>query len=464
DNVGDVVAEQANEGTDRVISTVSYVLRDNVENLTLTGTDAIDGTGNDLTNSIVGNGAANVLSGLGGNDSLTGGTADDTLYGGSGNDSLNAGDGNDLLDGGEGNDNLTAGNGDDVLLGGAGADTLNGGAGADSMSGGLDNDTYYVDSVADSVVELAGEGTDRVIATLSHTLGENVENLTLSGTDAIDGTGNDLANSLTGNTANNLLNGGDGNDSLNGAAGMDFLEGMAGNDTLSDTSGAAYFNGGTGADRLTGGAGSEFLVGGAGNDTLATGDGHDVIAFNKGDGYDTISFGANAQATVSLGGGIAYGDLKLKKTGNDLVLDTGNGEGMVFKNWYAATPVRNVVHLQAMAEAMAGFDAASADPLLNRKVQDFDFKGLADSFDAARAATPTLTSWAFADALTQFHLSGSDDAALGGDLAYQVGKNGTLAGMGLTAAQQVIGDAAFGSQAQVLRPLAGLQEGAVRLA
>ncbi|MDK9725993.1 MAG: putative Ig domain-containing protein [Sterolibacteriaceae bacterium MAG5] len=463
DDVGDVVTELAGEGTDRVISSIGYTLGADVENLTLTGMDAIDGTGNDLNNSIVGNGAANVLSGLGGNDSLTGGASDDTLLGGEGNDSLNAGDGNDLLDGGDGNDSLTAGNGDDILIGGAGTDTLNGGAGIDTMTGGADNDTYYVDNAGDVVVELAGEGTDRVISTISHTLGENVENLTLSGTEAINGFGNVLANSLAGNAAGNLLNGGDGNDSMNGAAGLDFLEGMAGNDTLTDTAGSGYFSGGAGADRLTGSAGADFFVGGTGNDILATGGGKDLIAFNRGDGYDTVSFGAAAQATVSLGGGIAYEDIRLKKSGNDLVLDAGNGEGMVFKNWYAATPVRGVANLQVMAEAMAGFDETSADPLLNAKVQDFDFQGLADAFDAARATTPGLTSWALSSALTQFHLSSSDSAALGGDLAYQYGRNGSLAGLGLTAAQEVMGDAAFGNQTQALRPLAGLQEGAVRL-
>ncbi|CAG0976753.1 partial Leukotoxin, partial [Rhodocyclaceae bacterium] len=414
-------------------------------------------------NSIVGNGAANVLSGLGGDDSLTGGASDDTLLGGDGNDRLNAGDGNDLLDGGAGNDSLTAGNGDDVLIGGAGTDTLNGGAGVDTMTGGADNDTYYVDNVGDVVAELAGEGADRVISTISHTLGDNVENLTLSGTEAIDGIGNELNNAIAGNAAANLLNGGAGNDSLNGAGGMDFLEGMDGNDTLADTAGSGDFSGGAGAARLTGGAGADVFSGGSGNDTIVGGGGNDVVAFNKGDGYDTVSFVAGAAATVSLGGGIEYADLRLKKSGNDLVLDAGNGEGMVFKNWYAATPVRSVANLQLMAEAMAGFDAAGADPLLNAKVQDFDFQGLADAFDAARTATPGLTNWALTSALTQFHLSSSDSAALGGDLAYQYGRNGTVAGLGLTAAQEVLGDAAFGSQAQALRPLAGLQEGAVRL-
>jgi len=75
-----------------------------------------------------------------------------------------------------------------------------------------------------------------------------------------------------------------------------------------------------------------------------------------------------------------------------------------------------------------------------------------------------LTSWALTNALTNFQLSSSSDtAAFGGDLAYQYGKNGTLAGIGLTAAQDVIGNANLGTQTQTLQPLAGLQTGAVRL-
>ncbi|MDK9725213.1 MAG: hypothetical protein OEL88_09995 [Sterolibacteriaceae bacterium MAG5] len=499
DNTADVVVELVGEGSDTVQSSISTTLAANVENLVLTGAAAIHGTGNDLDNVLTGNEAANVLDGGIGADVMNGGAGADTYYVDNAGDVVvddndgswdvvyasisytlqnytnelrltGLGDINGTGDGGHnylyGNagNNVLAGNaGNDHLYGGDGADTLNGGAGTDVMVGGFGNDIYYVDNVDDVVTELTGEGTDRVVSSISYTLGADVENLTLSGVAAINGTGNAIDNSMAGNGADNLLNGGDGNDSMNGAAGQDFLEGMDGNDTLTDTAGSGYFSGGAGADRLTGSAGADFFVGGTGNDILATGGGKDLIAFNRGDGYDTVSFGAAAQATVSLGGGIAYEDIRLKKSGNDLVLDAGNGEGMVFKNWYAATPVRGVANLQVMAEAMAGFDETSADPLLNAKVQDFDFQGLADAFDAARATTPGLTSWALSSALIQFHLSSSDNVALGGDLAYQYGRNGSLAGLGLMAAQEVMGDAAFGNQAQALRPLAGLQEGAVRL-
>ena len=145
------------------------------------------------------------------------------------------------------------------------------------------------------------------------------------------------------------------------------------------------------------------------------------------------------------------------------MLDTGNGENIVFRDWYASAPNHSVVTLQVIAEAMAGYDANSADSLLNKKVQAFDFTGLVSHFDTELAANPTLTSWNLMNALLDTHLSGSDAAALGGDLTYQYGLSGSLAGMSLGAAQEVMSGAQFGSQAQALRPWAGLTGGAVQL-
>ena len=125
--------------------------------------------------------------------------------------------------------------------------------------------------------------------------------------------------------------------------------------------------------------------------------------------------------------------------------------------------VLTLLNLQIILDATAAFDAASADPMYNRKIQDFSFRELVGQFDQARAETPGLTSWALTNALLQSHLASTDDSALGGDLAYAYGRNGSLSGLSVQAAQQVIGAPAFGSEAQALRPFTGLQDGFAKL-
>src|SRR4029078_10112854 len=98
-------------------------------------------------------------------------------------------------------------------------DTLNGGVGSDTMIGGVGNDIYVVDAAGDTVTDATGEGTDTVHAGIRHTLRSNVENLTLTGTGAINATGNSLNNALIGNAGNNVLDGGAGNDAMSGGAG-----------------------------------------------------------------------------------------------------------------------------------------------------------------------------------------------------------------------------------------------------
>ncbi len=133
------------------------------------------------------------------------------------------------------NDNLTGNDASNVLVGNAGNDTLAGWSGADTMLGGMGNDTYLVENAGDVVFEKANEGTDTVSSRLTVNLTANVENLILTGTAAVNGTGNTLNNVMTGNNAANQLNGGGGNDTLDGGKGANRMTGGAGNDTFKFT-------------------------------------------------------------------------------------------------------------------------------------------------------------------------------------------------------------------------------------
>ncbi|HLO76689.1 MAG TPA: calcium-binding protein [Magnetospirillum sp.] len=188
DKAGDKVIELAGEGTDTVISYAPATKLDaNVENLTIGGTKAAVGFGNDGNNTLIANDAGDHLNGL---------------------------------------------KGDDLLVGGKGADVLNGGIGADTMKGGAGNDTYVVSRATDKVVEASGEGVDTVKTDISYKLGQYVENVELYGSNNVNATGNAWHNVVVGNNGNNVLDGGAGNDRLFGAKGADKLIGGDGQDTF----------------------------------------------------------------------------------------------------------------------------------------------------------------------------------------------------------------------------------------
>ena len=429
DSTLDVLTESftnALGGIDTIESTVTRTLGANFDNLTLTGTDNINGIGNELANELTGNDGNNSLAGGLGIDTLNGGIGNDTLNGGAANDSMTGGDGNDIyfvnaalditietnanaliggldevrsnvtrtlgdnlenltlltvsidpltlalnningtgntlnnilignggnnslngldgddtLNGGLGNDTLNGGIGLDSLLGGTGNDSLDGGAGADTMDGGVGNDIYIVDDVSDTVTEsltiaLLG-GVDLIQSSISYTLGDNLDNLILTGA-AANGTGNTLNNIIIGNISNNNLNGdagsdilvgGDGLDTLNGGMGNDSMNGGLGNDTyvvdslldvltegttnalsggidtvqssVTRTLGINFDNltltglgninatGNELANELTGNIGNNSLTGGLGNDSLDGGAGNDML--NGGLGNDSMSGG-----------------------------------------------------------------------------------------------------------------------------------------------------------------------------
>jgi len=289
DNAGDTAVEWIGQGIDTVISSISFALKDQdqfLENLTLSGSGNNNGTGNGL---------ANIINGNAGNNILNGAWGDDTLNGGAGNDIFNDDGGVDRMVGGLGNDNYYVGNAGDTTIevagegtdrvfssvsyllwnksqhienltligtanidgggnglantitGNAGNNVLNGGGNADRMVGGLGNDTYYVDNFGDMTIELDGQGTDVVMASVGFAFRDKsqfIENLTLDGTGHIYGTGNGLDNTITGNAGNNVLNGAWGDDTLNGGAGNDIFTGGTGADTF-------FFLGAGESDRIT---------------------------------------------------------------------------------------------------------------------------------------------------------------------------------------------------------------------
>jgi len=321
--------------------------------------------GSNFADVLNGNAGANMLAGLDGNDKLAGGGGADTLLGGNGNDRLDGGTGADTMIGGAGNDTyfvdsvadhvteavgggvdrvfastsyrLAAGSEIEYLSanaagknfkltgnefvnhinGGDGNDTLDGGGGGDFLHGGAGNDVYVVGNAGVHITEAAGEGIDTVRSSITINLASNVENLVLTGTGAINGTGNELDNHITGNDAANRLDGGLGNDVLSG---------------------------GGGADTLIGGAGADVLTGGAGNDVFmyrdiadsAAGARDRILDFTAGDRInlaqiDAIAGTANNDRFTFIGTGAFTGhagELHVSAAGaNTLVSGDVTGDG-----------------------------------------------------------------------------------------------------------------------------------------
>ncbi|WP_298096310.1 M10 family metallopeptidase C-terminal domain-containing protein [Brevundimonas sp.] len=384
------------------------------------GADTLNGTS-----------GADVINGLDGNDIINGGAGNDTIDGGAGTDTAvfsgtMAGsirttsgsvttvvgpDGTDSLTnverlqfsdgtlivgagGGQyyagtaGNDTIVGTAFADEILAGAGDDFLNGGGGNDLMIGGLGEDTYLVDAAGDQVVEAAGEGSDRILASASYVLAagvsvETLETASVSGLTAINLTGNELANTLVGNSGVNQLSGGGGNDYLDGLDGNDIISGGSGNDTIDggagiDTavfsgsigsyviasqpggtllvtgadgvdslrnverirfdegtfiiaSGYRYFEGTSNADTIVGTSGSDEIWGLSGNDQISAGGSDDYIYAGSGD--DTID-GGNGLDTVFFSGSIT-----------SYVITSPQGGGLLISGPDGQDTLTNVEHI-----------------------------------------------------------------------------------------------------------------------
>lgn len=455
--------------TQDISSSVTSALAAHQANLTLTGTSAVNGTGNGRDNIITGNSAANTLSGNEGNDTLLGGAGNDTLIGGSGNDTLDGGTGDDQMNGGIGNDlyvvdsvsdkitenanegidtvkssvnfsiatflnvenitltgtaqnatgnanaNILIGNAsNNVLVGGDGNDTLKGEGGVDTLNGGNGNDVYVVDTTTDIITDSAG--TDRIESSVNFSLATYaaIENLTLTGTAAINGTGNNLANTIVGNAAANIIDGGAGADQMIGGAGNDTyvmrdsadviteastggtdsvisylnytlgatLEnltlagtaltgtGNAVNNTLLGNASNNILNGLAGNDTLNGGAGIDTLNGGDGNDLYIVDTNTDVITDTSGVDtvQSTVSFSLETRTTIENLSLIGTG--ALSATGNTLnnlisanvgnsTINGGSGNDTVS---YASATAGVTVAVNGAGQATSG---SGIDTLIN---------------------------------------------------------------------------------------------------
>ena len=406
---GGTISEGASGGFDIVYSTVTHVLSANVENLFLTGTGNSNGTGNALGNAIEGNGGNNILNGGGGVDTLTGGDGNDTYVidnsadvivelAGQGIDTVQSAvayvlsgnfenltlTGSAAINGtGDSNGNAIAGNlGVNHLDGGDGSDTLNGGGGADTLTGGLDDDVFVLDNIGDVAIELPGGGHDRVESSVTMILAAEIEDLTLIGSGNINGTGNDLDNTVLGNAGTNQLTGGLGADTLAGGAGNDtyiiedgtdsIIEAAKGGTDLIQSSitvdlslaelveienltltgsdavdgkGNGYANilTGNGNDNLLdGGAAADRMTGGGGNDIYVVDNAADIIVETSGNGDDTV------RSSISRILGAELERLHLQGAADI------NGTGNLLANELLGNDGNNLLNGMAGADSMAG--------------------------------------------------------------------------------------------------------------
>jgi Ca2+-binding RTX toxin-like protein len=363
DILGETITEAVSGGTDTEIRSheSSYLLSDNVENLTLTGT-IYRANGNELNNVLTGNDADNNLWGREGDDSLYGMGGDDQLMGDVGEDHLEGGAGNDLMTGGVGNDTLVGGLGDDQLDGGAGTNILRGGVGNDKYVYRSDGGIYEIDNsdggddwllftddlTADRLAFI--KSGDNLIVRVD---GDENHQVTINnwflGTEyqlyAIQPSG---ANGITAATINNMFPPSDAEaDTITVPADSTFdgrrygtsadeqLIGTSGNDIIRGYQGADNLFAQGGDDWLLGGSGNDYLDGGTGNDMLHAGAGDDRYVFKAGYGEDTIDNSGGGTDWLLLVDGLTQDKLVFSQVDDDLVITvTDSTDKITVKNWF----------------------------------------------------------------------------------------------------------------------------------
>lgn len=312
----ETVANAAVGGTDLVMTSVSYTLTANVENLTLNDqpllqptskVNCIDGTGNTLANIIVGN---------------------------------------------------------------SGCNTIDGAAGSDTMIGGSGDDVYVVDNAGDRVIEAsntnnpANDGEDYILidwvdevrSFVSYTLPNFVENLQLMGSGNLNWTGNALANTIWANRGNNRFDGGAG--ALADTVSYEFGARSGVTIDLHRTDGQA--TGGSGTDTLVG---FENVIGSAFDDTLIGTTGNNRLDGRAG--ADTVSYDYTYPAALTIGAGVVVNltlNNKAQNTGAsgfDTLIGIENLTGSKFDDTLTGNSGANVLVGLAGADTLSG--SAGAD-------------------------------------------------------------------------------------------------------
>jgi Ca2+-binding RTX toxin-like protein len=321
----------------------------------------------------------------------------------------------------------TAGN--DLITGYETSDTINSLAGNDTVYGGGGNDTID-----------GGTGSD-------HLYGEAGDDILIAGTG--DPNNASVSNFVYGGFGNDVLVASGKTDSLYGEAGNDIYVGSSSVSTMQDVGGNNLFDAQAGNDQLRGGDQNDLVIGGTGDD-VTDGDldangvrGQDVLAFNKSDGKDSVSR-LGGGSTISIGGGTTYSNLSLEKVGTTLRLKTSNSHYISLTDWYGSPANQAVSTLQIVIEGTSNYNASSSNPMNNRKIQAFDFLGLVAAFDAAGQPS----NFSVANNLANYRLWGSDTDAIGGAVAYQYARTGSISSLTYDQMRAVISAPEFGVSAQ----------------
>jgi serralysin len=389
DNAADSVTETTTLGEiDQVLSSVTYTLTAFVENLTLTGAKNVGGNGNTLANEIVGNGGDNFIDGK---------------------------------------------------------------TGADRMVGGDGNDTYFVDNIADTVIEANSDlaQIDTVNTTVNYILKPTLENLNMLGTSSISASGNNRVNVMTGNSGANSLNGQGGADRMTGGDGKDVYFVESAGDKVIETNAdplqidtvASVIDRALEANvenlRLLGSANIDATGNGL-NNVLFTNTGSNVI--DGGAGNDTVSYadvslltlalalGNPATATITVGatGGVTV-DLNISgkqdttNSGLDTLIGIENVTGSKFNDTLTGDTGKNVLDGGGGSDLLIGGKGDDTF-IVDGADEAVETNGSANGIDTVLASV----SYRLSGSIERLTLTGSALNATGNDLANTlIGTTGT---------------------------------------